>query len=87
MSDPNGLTETLTLGRVMRHGRAQVTNDCTVSTNFPWKPSQYDTLSLVQRNYSGANLGTPVWNYPLRGCAKRRRHGPRLSTQTSASHG
>ena len=62
MSDPNGLTERFTVAGT-RHGRTQVTNDCAISADFPWKPSQYDTLSLVQRSYSGAGIGTPAWTY------------------------
>lgn len=62
LSDPNGLTESLSIKGV-RHGRSQVANDCAVSTDVPWRPSQYDTLSLIQRSYSGANIGTPTWTY------------------------
>ncbi|RDS83760.1 RHS repeat protein [Dyella monticola] len=62
LSDPNGLTEQLVLAGV-RHGRTHVANACGVSGDFPWKPSQYDTLSLVQRSESGANMGTPTWTY------------------------
>ncbi|GAB2584009.1 RHS repeat protein [Dyella jejuensis] len=62
MTDPNGLTEQLTLGGV-RHGRSGVANTCNASADFPWVPAQYDTLSLLQRHYSGANIGTPAWSY------------------------
>ncbi|RDS81202.1 RHS repeat protein [Dyella monticola] len=62
MFDPNGLTEHLIMAG-MRHGRAQVKNDCSIAANFPWVPSQYDTISLVQRSYYGANVGTLAWTY------------------------
>lgn len=62
MTDPNGLTESIGM-RAVRHGRTQVTNDCSVSNAFPWKPEEYDTISLIERSYSGAGVGAPTWTY------------------------
>lgn len=62
MTSPQGLTQQLTL-KGFRHGRAGVTNTCGKSFPFPWVPAEYDTLSLVQRGYSGPSVGTPTWSY------------------------
>lgn len=63
MSDPNGLTGQLTLAGV-RHGRRLLAGgECGAFSNLPWKPSRYDTLSLTERRYTGATIGTATWSY------------------------
>ncbi|HKT29757.1 hypothetical protein [Dyella sp.] len=70
MSDPNGLTEQLTLAGV-RHGRSLTGSECGALSNLPWKPSRYDTLSLTERSYTGANISAAKWSYRM---PRRPRH-------------
>ena len=62
MTSPRGLTQRLAFKGV-RHGRTGVADTCEKSLPFPWAPAEYDTLSLVQRSYSGSSVGTPAWSY------------------------